>query len=227
MSLPAESTVLPALRLLLDPTNIVTEGENGRRVSFTSSTKRVPSKKLYQSCEDIFSPSWRTTAEENTKRSSRFSLDLLGESRHQTSNHHHHGIIVEKARELWVELIKYSIRSLVPSCDEDHQQEEPHCAGAVGSCSSQCFFGYEIASVLKVYLEGVLPGADDSSTVSKTRLICSRLLASGVIRDARRTESLEFRESRLYRFSSRYFHSMKTSVISNDTNYHQVYDPYQ
>ncbi len=150
---------------------------------------RTSSKRVTASCEDILAPS--TRRDFHGKKSSQFSLDLLAPDTIKTS---YDGKRIQKARVLWIDII-------------DHLYDSLLC--------TKCFFGHELVSVLQMYLQTV---TETFVHCNEVKLVSSRLLVSGVVKDARKENCSEFRESRLYRFSSNYVHIHRNSFANISDN---------
>ena len=183
-----------ALELLLKPLHGQSDMERG--VALTAM------KKVAASSEDILSPSInKLTSETSTRRSRRFSLDFLGGETHR----HDAGLVKRTARKLWTELTHYLYIKIIP---------QPS-SGDLPRYSSQCFFGSEVAAALSEFLQERYPEETASVKSHRVNVLCLRLLLTEVIRDARKAQNLEFKKSRLYKFTSHSINTFKEGPLWN------------
>ena len=203
MAATDDSAARRALELLLKPLH----GQSGveRDSVALTATKRVD---IAASSEDILSPSINKLSSESTRRSRRFSLDFLG-----SATHRHDGLVEQKARKLWSELTHYLYIKIIP---------QPS-SGALPRYTSQCFFGSEVAAALSEFLQERYPEETASVKNHRVNLLCLRLLLTEIIRDARKAQNLEFKKSRLYKFTSHSINSFKDGLRNISKSNTEVY----
>lgn len=121
---------------------------------------------------------------------------------------------INTPKALLSDIINYLMSSLVP------------CIRTVGSAAvqynAQCFYGYEAVTALAVYIRSTTAGLGPPFPEDKIPIICSRFLVSGIIKDARKSQNLEFKSSRLYRFSSVYIRNHTQQLLSADEGDHDT-----
>ena len=175
------SHIQSALELLLNP--VLCDAIPALALGKERGRKLSTTGKKAASSEDILSPPGQHL--ENTKA---FSLDLLNE-RSSTPDME----VVKRAEALWREIVSYLHSKLT---NETKSSKTYHY--------SQCFFGSAVLRELTLYLSRL---TGSPIAYKKAQLLSSRLVQFGVIKDVSKEKILELKESRLYRFSTRYIHS--------------------
>lgn len=144
-------------------------------------------KKKAASSEDIL------TSHKQTYLRRYSSMDALNDSYRPPS-------VVESAMDLWEGIIQYL---------KTHLHAGRRRPSWTIRSYHDCFFGSEISGTIASYMRETL--REDAPILSDIKTICSKLIASGVIKCLREGQSY-FNEAYLYQFSS--FHN-KTNEVSH------------
>lgn len=166
-----------------------------------------PSKQTSASCENFLSPSPKERLIQ-LRQDDSHSLNILDTPSAAAGKWVDTGkevTVIRDAVSLLSDIINYLMCKLIP------------CTRRIGAIqyNDQCFYGYEAVSVLTVYVQATIAGMGPPFPRNKIELICSRFLVSGIFKDARKSENLEFKSSKLYRFSSKYIRNHTLPLSDN------------